>query len=125
MDAAFFPNSPESTNSPDNFIGEPKVIPRFGVATIAAQEKFNYFQTIGNHSEMTFHGRLFSSSMDGKEIHGEINGFSNISLDDDVIASMPLTTDSAAHDNWAHIRLSDAAIPRVLGKIKYALDSLP
>jgi hypothetical protein len=123
LDAAFFPN--ESLNFPDNFFGEPTVIPHFAALNIVASRRDNFFQTLGNHSEVSaFHGRLFTSSMGGKEIHGQINNFSIDNFTTQVRATGPAASPPMSFDDVCHINLTKVATPEVHKRIKDILDSL-
>lgn len=117
LDAAFFPD--ESLTKPDNFVGEPSVLPLFKPpGIIRAAEAESWFQRLGNHSEWTFHGLMFTSKMSGKEVHGAIEGFSSQDLTDGVKLLAP------AGDDDAHIKLTQAATPLVQAKIATVLNSL-
>jgi hypothetical protein len=105
-DAAWFPD--ETLNRPDNFFGEPTVIPQFAAGPVAAAEKVNFFQTLGNHSEVTlFHGLMFTSGMGGKEVHGNVVDFTGQDLTAAVRAFNP------ASDDDAHVHLTRVATPLV------------
>jgi len=119
LDAAWFPE--DAINSPDNVIGEPTVTPRFNPpGLILADQKKDFFQKFGNHTEIAFRqGKtLFTSKMDGKEIHGNVVFFSPQDFTSQVKAANPIS------DNDAHIKLTRVATPFVHRQIQLILDSL-
>jgi hypothetical protein len=117
LDAAWFPD--ESLTQPDNFVGEPTVLPLFRVSEpVTATVAESYFQIVGNHSELTFHGLAFTSQMAGKEVHGAIEGFTSQDLTGAVRDRHP------AGDDDAHIKLTQVATPLVQAGIATVLNSL-
>lgn len=106
-DAAFFPI--ETSTVPNTTIGKPTNIPVFdkaGLPFIRAERKFNFFQTFGNHVDpLTFSGRLWTSKMAGKEVHGDIPGIDRRDLSSQVGATQQ------ADDDLAHSALVGVAIP--------------
>lgn len=132
LDAAFFPNeclnSPEPfTRDPKSFITDPVTIPRFTVPVITAAKKQNFFQKLGNHREFSqLQGRmLFTSSMGGKEVHGQIITFTeNEDFTQQVKASFPAASGKFTFDDVCHINLTNVAQPVLQRRINAILDSL-
>lgn len=117
LDAAYFPQ--DSLTGPENY-PEPTKIPRFSASgTVVSAIAESWFQRVGNHSEKTFfHGLMFTSSMHGKEVHGEIEGFTSRDLTDTVRSMHPW------NDDEAHTCLIRVATPLVQTQITAILNSL-
>jgi len=83
LDAPFF--DPDTEVKPTKEGRDPGALPVFKIPTGPALIKHNFFQTRGNHAKATRLGlgRLaFTSNMFNEEIHGEIPGFTNHNVDD-------------------------------------------
>ena len=76
LDPAWYP---DDTTTEANLTGDLNV-PVFPAPSIVALEKDNYYQTHGNESKLSSHGRRFTSDMFGEEIHGRIVGFRSLDL---------------------------------------------
>jgi hypothetical protein len=110
LDAAFFPD--ESSIQPTNRFGEPDEVPSFSPPNPGARVQKSFFQRVGNHSKSTLRrGILFTSSMGGQEVHGNIVGFAPRDLTKDVQGKTP------ASDDDAHIFLSQLAKDEVFGDL--------
>jgi hypothetical protein len=120
LDAAFFPN--ETSTTPGDPLKEP---PEFNVGFLLVAKKQNFFQLCGNGKELTFHGRMFTSDMRGKEIHGKISGFDdNINLTDETNLRAPRDPSSKEKQAFNyHKACVDLALPRVFTRISQELTS--
>lgn len=123
IDAAFF--QPDTTDRPDNFTGEPTIIPTFNKLglNLSAGTKWSFFQTAGNHSKVRLSGRLFTSEMDGEEIHGKIAGFGERNVTSQVVAHANQFT-GKDHDDQAHIKAAAVALPMVHTDIAAILNAI-
>jgi hypothetical protein len=120
VDAAFFPNSRELTNRPDNLIGEPTVTPRFAGAGIGTAQFHSFYQRAGNHSKTRPSGIHWTSKMAGEEIHGMVIG----SRDRDMTRETVARAGHAPSDDSLHIELSGVAIPVVEREIAALLNNV-
>ena len=106
IDAPFFqsdtPNRPNAKDDRD----VPKTVPVFTVDAGSTPNRFNFFQTIGNHVKSSLNplnqNLFFTSRMRNEEIHGEVAGFQNINLNRSV------TQPKSLNDNTAHEQCGDA-----------------
>ncbi|WP_091829424.1 hypothetical protein [Bosea lupini] len=116
-DAAFFPieakNSPVETNGRLN-------TPLFGPFANSAAARQNFFQTVGNRSELAIFGmrRIFSSNMANKEIHGSVSGFTDRPLTSRIQAQNP------KNDDDAHSRAVGDGMETALKEIRELLNAL-
>jgi len=83
-DAAFFPDETNTVPDLPFIAGKVRNIPIFDKAGLPKLEKtrtkINFFQTFGNHAKQRkiggpFRDLIWTSGMDGQEIHGDIDGF--------------------------------------------------
>jgi hypothetical protein len=77
-DAAFFPNETSTAPQPISDKGQPPTsnFPEFiQTPPIIADRKISFFQRWGNDSKIRLRGRLWTSNMDGEEVHGNVIGF--------------------------------------------------
>lgn len=123
IDAAFFPN--ETLTTPNNITGKPTNIPMFNTqGLIVAFKRENFFQTAGNQSELTSHGRQFTSDMASKEIHGNVPFFDTKNMTNKVISPPPVPRFGHSPDDEFHGRLIVVATPIVQNTIADLLDKL-
>jgi pimeloyl-ACP methyl ester carboxylesterase len=119
LDAAFFPN--ETSTTPGDSL---KDAPVFDSRLLLVSKKQNFYQLAGNDSETTFHGRLFTSEMDNKEIHGKISGFDNIDLTDKTVQEAGYDGFRKARANNYHGTCIQLALPTVYSSIAGLLENV-
>ena len=104
VDAAFFQE--ETPSRPEANVDRPTTIPVFAVTAGTVPNRHNFFQTIGNHAKRTLRqGVLFTSDMDGEEIHGRVAGF----RDHDLSRFVPMNvTDDGAHEECGRVGIPEA-----------------
>lgn len=86
-DAAFFPPEARPMTFPKGTAKLP--IPAFNAGKISARETQNFFQTKGNGKEDLFFRNvtIYSSKMANKEIHGSVDGMSDVDLTVSIIST--------------------------------------
>ncbi len=127
LDAAFFPNETRDSPKKGSFSDDPINIPTFNVPAINARVKENFFQTLGNHfgeNRARLPDGLFGSSMGGKEIHGEIVGFTQKNLTENVKRTFPAASGNFTFDDVCHINLTKIGQPMLQDNIKLILENL-
>jgi hypothetical protein len=118
LDAAWFPD--EAKNKPDSE-PEPTTLPQFpSPGDSGAGDRHNYFQTYGNKAKSTWrHGLLWTSTMAGEEVHGEVDGY--VSHDFTRAVKEKIEAEGRPSADAAHVDLAKLAKPDVRFRIQQRL----